>query len=114
MKSWICQSPLCLTQRDLNTGLERLLAERRICKRAIRLPFRPESARENKTGVSVSYKGLANDLKPGDRILVNNGLLIFEVTSIEKGDVVCQVLAGGEISDRKSMSFPNKVLKQST
>ncbi len=66
----------------------------------------------DKTGVSVSYKGLANDLKPGDRILVNNGLLIFEVTSIEKGDVVCQVLAGGEISDRKSMSFPNKVLKQ--
>ena len=34
------------------------------------------------------------------------------MTSIENGDVVCQVLAGGEISDRKSMSFPNKVLKQ--
>ena len=62
--------------------------------------------------VSVSYAGLARDLAPGDRVLVNNGLLIFEVTATTDTDVICTVLAGGEISDRKSMSFPNKVLKQ--
>lgn len=33
--------------------------------------------------VSVSYKGMADDLAPGDRVLVNNGLVIFEVTEIE-------------------------------
>lgn len=66
----------------------------------------------DQSGVSVSYPGLANDLKPGDRILVNNGLLIFDVTEINGTDVVCRIVAGGEISDRKSMSFPNKVLKQ--
>ena len=62
--------------------------------------------------VSVSYAGLARDLQVGDRVLVNNGLLIFEVTSLTDTDVNCTVLAGGELSDRKSMSFPNKVLKQ--
>lgn len=66
----------------------------------------------DQSGVSVSYPGLANDLKPGDRILVNNGLLIFDVTEINGTDVICRIVAGGEISDRKSMSFPNKVLKQ--
>ena len=62
--------------------------------------------------VSVSYAGLANDLQRGDRVLVNNGLLIFEVQETADTDVICKVLAGGEMSDRKSMSFPNKVLKQ--
>ena len=62
--------------------------------------------------VSVSYKGLANDLEAGDRILLNNGLLAFEVTEIKGADVICRTTIGGELSDRKSMSFPNKVLKQ--
>ncbi len=43
---------------------------------------------------------------------MNNGLLIFEVQKTTDTDVICKVLAGGEMSDRKSMSFPNKVLKQ--
>ena len=62
--------------------------------------------------VSVSYEGLAMDLSVGDRLLLNNGLLIFEVTSLTDTDVVCKVIAGGELTNRKSMSFPNKVLKQ--
>ena len=62
--------------------------------------------------VSVSYKGLVREMNVGDRILVSNGLLIFEVTSLTDTDAVCTVIAGGELSDRKSMSFPNKVLKQ--
>lgn len=62
--------------------------------------------------VSVSYPMLHEEVKPGDRILVNNGLLIFKVKKIEDRDIVCETIAGGEISDRKSMSFPNKVLKQ--
>ncbi|MBR1780469.1 MAG: pyruvate kinase, partial [Oscillospiraceae bacterium] len=64
------------------------------------------------TQVSVSYEGLARDLEVGDRVLVNNGLLIFEVTGLTDTDVICRVISGGTISDRKSMSFPNKVLGQ--
>ncbi len=62
--------------------------------------------------VAVSFKGLAGSMEAGDRILVNNGLLIFEVLEHTKTDVTCKVLAGGELSDRKSMSFPNKVICQ--
>ena len=58
--------------------------------------------------VSVSYKGLADDLEPGDRILVNNGLVIFQVQEIHDSDILCTVLTGGVLSDRKSMSFPNQ------
>ena len=62
--------------------------------------------------VSVSYRGLADDLAPGDRILVNNGLVIFEVRAIEGTEIRCTVLTGGVLSDRKSMSFPGKVMRQ--
>ena len=62
--------------------------------------------------VSVSYKGLAEDLAPGDKILVNNGLVIFEVETIQGTEINCKVLTGGVLSDRKSMSFPGKVMRQ--
>ncbi len=63
-------------------------------------------------GVSVNYAGLAEDLCPGDRVLLANGLLALEVKQIEGGEIRCTVVTGGELSDRKSMSFPGKVLNQ--
>ncbi len=74
--------------------------------------FTVDEVEGDETKVSVSYKGLASDLCRGDRILLNNGLLSFEVVSTTDTDVNCRVLCGGELSDRKSMSFPNKILKQ--
>lgn len=65
----------------------------------------------DETNVSVNYDGLASDLNIGDKILVNNGLVVFEVCEKTDRDVICTVLTGGELSDRKSMNFPNKVLK---
>ena len=64
------------------------------------------------TIVGVSYAGLANDLSVGDTVLVNNGLVIFTVERIEGTEIHCRVVVGGELSDRKSMSFPHKVLEQ--
>lgn len=64
------------------------------------------------TRVSVSYKGLIDDLDIGDKILLCNGLVHFEVAEIHGHDAVCHVLIGGELSNHKSMSFPNKVLHQ--
>jgi pyruvate kinase len=51
-------------------------------------------------------------MAPGDRILLNNGLVIFTVESVTDTNINCRVDVGGELSNRKSMSFPNKVLKQ--
>ena len=62
--------------------------------------------------VGVSFKGLMADLHPGDRILVNNGLTDFRVESVTDTDARCRVVVGGELSDRKSMAFPGKVLSQ--
>ncbi len=74
--------------------------------------FTADEIEGDETRVSVNYKDLAKDLNKGDIILLNNGLLSFEVADTTETDVICKVTIGGELSDRKSMSFPNKTLKQ--
>lgn len=64
----------------------------------------------DQTKVSVNYENLTEELNLGDVIMVNNGLVKFKVDEISGNDIHCTVIAGGEVSDRKSMNFPNKVL----
>ena len=72
--------------------------------------FTARDIQGDETIVSVSHKSLAQDLAVGDQILVNNGLVVFQVESLEGSDVHCRTVVGGALSDRKSMSFPNKVM----
>lgn len=65
----------------------------------------------NEKRVSVNYDKLMENLNVGDIILVNNGLVIFEVEKIEGSNAYCKVLAGGELSNKKSMNFPDKIMK---
>ena len=74
--------------------------------------FTTDEVEGDQERASVSYKGMARELQPGDQILLNNGLLTFEVRETRGNDVITEVLVGGELSDRKSMAFPGKVLKQ--
>ena len=74
--------------------------------------FTTEDIEGDENIVSVSYKNLANELEPGDRILLNNALLEFEVLRTDGVTIETKVLAGGELSNRKSMSFPGKHMQQ--
>lgn len=74
--------------------------------------FMTDDVEGDETCVSVSYKNLYKELDVGNRILLNNGLVVFEVTEINGASIVTKVLSGGELSNRKSMSFPGKVLEQ--
>lgn len=74
--------------------------------------FTTEEVVGDEKRVSVNYKGLANDLEKGDIILLNNGLLVFDVTGTDAANVYTVVREGGELSNNKSMSFPTKLLKQ--
>lgn len=73
--------------------------------------FTTEDIIGDKTKVSVSFKGICEQMFPGDKILLNNGLMVFEVVKIKKPEVICKTLIGGELSNRKSMFFPDKELK---
>ncbi len=72
--------------------------------------FTVDDVEGDETHVSVNYKALNRDLKPGNIVTVNNGMVKFEVREIEGSEIRCNCLVGGELSNRKSMSFPNKVM----
>lgn len=74
--------------------------------------FTSDDVEGDASRVSVNYKDLPSEMRAGDRILLNNGLVIFEVENVCGNEINCVVLEGGELSNRKSMSFPGKVLKQ--
>src|SRR6195952_2727379 len=56
--------------------------------------------------VSTTYKRLAEDATPGDRVLVDDGNIGLVVESIDGNDVICTVTEGGKVSNNKGMSLP--------
>ncbi|WP_378739593.1 pyruvate kinase [Nocardia brasiliensis] len=56
--------------------------------------------------VSTTYKELAADAKPGDRLLVDDGKVGLTVTKVDGNDVVCRVTEGGPVSNNKGVSLP--------
>ena len=64
--------------------------------------------------VSVNYPGLPLIARPGDRLLLDDGLLELEVASVRGPAVVCKVVVGGQLSDRKRISIPGRRLNLPT
>ena len=60
--------------------------------------------------LSTSYDALAEDVRPGHRLLIDDGLIGLRVESIEGRDVVCEVLEGGPVSSHKGLNFPDSNL----
>lgn len=56
--------------------------------------------------VSTTYKRLAQDAVPGDRVLVDDGKVGLVVAGIDGDDVICTVTEGGPVSNNKGMSLP--------
>ena len=57
--------------------------------------------------VSTTYKGLASDVRVGDRLLVDDGKLALSVVDVDGPDIGCLVVEGGEVSNNKGLSLPN-------
>lgn len=56
---------------------------------------------------SISYKNLVNDVKRGTCILVNDGIIELKVEELTDTDIICRVIHGGVISDRKAINVPD-------
>ncbi len=57
--------------------------------------------------VSISYTGLAEDVDAGKTILIDDGLIALKVLHKKENDIVCEVVNGGELGERKGVNVPN-------
>jgi pyruvate kinase len=76
---WVTGSRVCITVEDVPGSAER---------------------------VSTTYKDLANDVRVGDRLLIDDGKVALSVVAIDGPDVWCLVVEGGEVSNNKGLSLP--------
>ena len=61
----------------------------------------------DETKVSITYDGLVEDVEIGKKILIDDGLIELEVKKIIGTDIVCRVINGGELGQRKGVNVPN-------
>lgn len=59
----------------------------------------------------INYAGLAEDVKPGDRILIDDGLIELHVREINGTDIVCRIENGGELGEKKGVNVPGVRVK---
>lgn len=62
------------------------------------------------TKVSITYKDLYKDIEIGKTILINDGTIELRVKEIINKDIVCEVIQGGYLTNRKSINVPDLVL----
>ena len=59
----------------------------------------------------INYAGLAEDVKPGDRILIDDGLIELHVREVNGTDIVCRIENGGELGEKKGLTVPGVRVK---
>lgn len=64
----------------------------------------------DETKVSITYKDLYKDVEIGRIILVNDGTIKLKVKEIINKDIVCEIIQGGYLTNRKSINVPNLAL----
>ena len=58
------------------------------------------------TRVSITYADLPACLKTGDRVLIDDGRLELRVTALTDTDITCEVVIGGDVTNRKGVNLP--------
>lgn len=66
----------------------------------------------NENMLSTTYKHLPQDVQPGDKILLDDGLIQLKVKQVQPNQVVCEVVEGGKISDYKGINLPGIAVSQ--
>ncbi len=61
--------------------------------------------------IPVTYPGLHEDVKPGQRLLLDDGLLEVTVKSVNGQDVICEVVTGGKLTSHKGLNLPETETK---
>jgi pyruvate kinase len=75
-------------------------------KRGDRLLIQNQKSKFQNMSISIDFRNLYKYVSPGQRILINDGMVQLRVVKIKSKDIICNVTAGGEIAPRKGVNIP--------
>jgi len=61
----------------------------------------------NKNIISTNYENLTKDIKPGDMILIDDGLIKLKAIDVSDKIITCEVIYGGQLKSKKGINLPN-------
>ena len=70
-----------------------------------------EEREGDETGCSITYQQLVYDVRKGDTILIDDGLIELHVERVEGTEIYCRIMNGGELGERKGVNVPNVKIK---
>ncbi len=79
-------------------------------KKDSRLTITPRDIAGTATLISTTFKSLAQEVEPGSRILLSDGLIELRVTAVHGDDVECEVINGGILGEHKGINLPGTVV----
>lgn len=94
---------------EIRTGM--LKGDRAELKRGERIVLTSEQVEGDAGRLSVSYARLPQEIEPGDRILLDDGLISLTVESTVGCDITCRIENGGVIKSRRGVNVPSRKLE---
>ncbi|TCT16812.1 pyruvate kinase [Natranaerovirga pectinivora] len=55
----------------------------------------------------VTYENITKDVKPGNTILIDDGIIVLTVKEVKETEVICVIKSGGEVANRRGVNIPN-------
>ncbi len=93
------QGPKIRVERFINGGVELTVGDK------FTLDAEDPASLGDRNRVGVSYPGLVNDVKSGDLLLLDDGMISMRAKSIKDGKIICEVEIGGILKDRKGLNL---------
>lgn len=103
--------PLILDTQGPEIRIGKFQAERIYLEKGQKFTFINEDILGDNNKVSISYKKLYNEINVGRIILVNDGTIELIVKEIKNKDILCEVIQGGPLTNRKSVNIPDLALE---
>ena len=106
--NWTGRLPCSWIRRDLRSVLEKLKDGKKVTlKEGDSFTLCMDEQIGDGTRVSVTYENLVKDVKPGDTILIDDGLIGLRVDELTEREIHCTVENGGELGEKKGVNVPN-------
>ncbi len=61
----------------------------------------------NRNKIYINYDNIVNDIREGNKILIDDGLIELQVLRVNDSEILCKIISGGELGEKKGVNIPN-------
>lgn len=98
--------PVMIDIKGPEVRIGKLKDDLAVLKTGERLTLTTEEILGDASRISVNYAEMTEVVKPGDRILIDDGMIDLNVEEVQGPDMICKIVSGGSLKSRKGVNLP--------